>query len=646
MRRVKAGNIISNLDALILSHIKNTCSRLLVSGLLMPILFYAQASHAQENCKYLDRYLAPLELPVDNRPNEIAGPAPGDVQQRLVGPDECRIIDEKIIHNSHGVPYRQVTVAISGSVFGYAPINAEALPPDPVSRDNTFTDHALLWQSQGTMGPFIPGVGYYKYSDETQLGVEILIPQNSSDWNGHMWVLVHGAGRFPPLEIHPRLPGKYNRYTESSGGAGPLIDMGFAVVWTRRDAAITDKDSMLVANTAVLDDGTEIGGPGKLGMGFNDNTGVIRDYTVISRNYIEEQLGRRPGKIFYRGHSAGGAMGRSFLLIRGMNTDHQGEQLFHGFYLDDSAAGRGAPVYYWESEVVDEHGSFRLKPSDRDKLIFNAEQMRWLMPTIEVIHGNYAGGNTDTVPKVSDRVPSGYLHNKRENTRMNIEKGLGEIWKSYEIAGVSHSDASSASFEYPELAKDMVDIGGVAIPLMNALINWVLNGTPPPATRVDAKDVWDLDPNAGPAIHLPDTACPRGIYRNYMPRPDGGAFGSSPAMFIPYLTELVPQINEDEERPAGFKEEWLEPVDRRGNLIDMTGALHRRTRPTIQQIWSIRYREGKSTGILRPYESLTRERYVSCVAEVASNLRDERLLTEEAVQWYIEKAKNEDIGVD
>jgi hypothetical protein len=211
---------------------------------------------------------------------------------------------------------------------------------------------------------------------------------------------------------------------------------------------------------------------------------------------------------------------------------------------------------------------------------------------------------------------------------------------------VSHSDASAEAFDYPELAKDMVDIGGVANALQQALADWILNGRKPPETRVAAADVWEIDPDTGPAIHLPDTACPRGIFRTYMNRPDGTAVGSSPALFVPYLTEPRPQINEDQPRPPGFQEEWLEPLNRKGYLVDMTGSGHRMTRPTIEQIWHIRYRDGMKTGVLRPYERLTRERYVECVTNVVDGLHADRLLTQEARVWYIEKAKTDEIGVD
>ena len=68
------------------------------------------------------------------------------------------------------------------------------------------------------------------------------------------------------------------------------------------------------------------------------------------------------------------------------------------------------------------------------------------------------------------------------------------------------------------------------------------------------------------------------------------------------------------------------------------------TRPTIQQIWHVRYREGKKTGVLKPYQKLTREVYTACVTDVVNQLQEDGLLTKAAQQWYIEKAKSDEIG--
>lgn len=627
---------------------------ILVHTLLLTFLItigISFAANAQSDCDYLDQYMAPLEPTVENWQTALAGPPPGDVQQRLVGPEECRIVEEKIIYNAYGKPYRQITMALSGTVFGYAPVNTKVVPPlgtgqPGEGRENVFSDHVFITQARGNMGPYIPGVARYQYSDDNPSSVVILIPQNAADWNGSMWVLAHGASRFGSLQFHPRVPGKFNRYTQTSESAGALIDEGFAVIWTRRDASSAGTPDSGVSNTVVLDNGIERGGPGKVSMGFNNHLGLIRDWTVISQNYIKEQLGRQPEYKFFRGHSAGSALGRSFVVINGTNVDHSGSKLFDGFFLNDTAAGHGASAYFWEAVVIDELGTFRLQPTDHDTLTFTNEQMQLMTPAVEVIHGAYAGGSTSTVPQLFERVPGTYYEYKLENVRINIEKGLGDMWKAYVIDGTSHSDASAEAFNHPELARDMIDIGGVELALHQALYDWVTIGKRPPDTRIDAVDIWELDSKAGPAIKLPETACPRGIYRPYMNRPDGTAVGSSPALFVPYLTKPVPQVNERQPRPEGFEEEWLEPIDAFGNLVNMTGSLLRMTRPSIQQVWHVRYRNGEKTGILRPHENLTRERYAACVTEVAKNLHASGLLTEEAVKWYIEKAKIDEIGVD
>jgi hypothetical protein len=78
----------------------------------------------------------------------------------------------------------------------------------------------------------------------------------------------------------------------------------------------------------------------------------------------------------------------------------------------------------------------------------------------------------------------------------------------------------------------------------------------------------------------------------------------------------------------------------------MTNSGHRMTRPNIEQVWHQRYREGFETGILKPYENLTRDAYVQCVTGVVNDLYADGLLTKEAQQWYIDKARTDEIGID
>jgi hypothetical protein len=468
---------------------------------------------AQDDCQYINRYMAPLEYPVNDWATATAGPAPGEVEQRLVGPEQCRIIQDKQITNANGVAYRHVIMATSGSVFGYTAQNSRLLPPIGTGvpgegRENTFADHVFILQARGNMGPYVPGTAHYQYRENTPNSIEILIPENASGWNGNLWMLMHGASHFSPLRFFSRQANKFSRYTEASESAGALMDTGAVVVWTRRDATGNDEASVdKPSNIVKLDNGIELGVPGTQAMGLNNSMSLLRDYTVISENFIADQLGKAPDYTFFRGHSAGAATARAMLMVKGANIDHQGNKLFDGFYLDDSAGGRGAPTYFWEATVVDEIGSFRLEPSETDQMSFDPEHRSFMAPVIEVIHAAYSGGNTSTVPRLFERVYPTYANYKRENARLNIEKGIDDIWKSYEIADVSHSDAQSQAEKYPELATDMIDIGGVAIALHRALEDWVILGEQPPKQRVEARDVWELDPTIGPSIKLPETAC-------------------------------------------------------------------------------------------------------------------------------------------
>ncbi|NNE37836.1 MAG: hypothetical protein HKN08_05975, partial [Gammaproteobacteria bacterium] len=72
--------------------------------IILTVIFNFPAM-SQQGCPLLDQYMAPFETPVSDWPEAMAGPAPGDVEQRLVGPNECRIVAEKIIHNAEGTPY-------------------------------------------------------------------------------------------------------------------------------------------------------------------------------------------------------------------------------------------------------------------------------------------------------------------------------------------------------------------------------------------------------------------------------------------------------------------------------------------------------------------------------------------------------------
>lgn len=590
-------------------------------------------------CPYLNRYLAPFELPVDERPVSMVGPGPDVIEPREVGPTACDVVFEERIENVHGVPYRRVILGVSGELFGFT-----SYPNEP--RPEQFAEHFLMVAPVGQRGPFRPGVYRYSWSPDTPAENEIVFPENAADWNGKLWVLAHGVSYYSDrAEFFDREPGVFNRYMNQSNFAAALIDEGYAIAHTRRGGA--GRNSTQPSESAVLDDGTVVGGPGEIGMALNGDTAILRDYTVMAQNYLADQLGTRPEATFFRGHSAGGTVGRAFNTVPGLNVNHQGEKLFDGIYVSDTAAGRGPLTWNLEAEVG-EGGVVELVESDTDSLTFDQEHRALMAKSVETMHEMYAGPDWDTPaePEIARRVPASYRQLKKENARILVEKDLLDVWRFYEIADVGHDDAAGNRNAWPENAAEMVDIGGVSIALIRALDNWATNGVEPPGPRVDARDVREIDSTVGPQIELPESACPRGLFRPYIPRPNGST-SHSLGFFVPYLTELRAQVNADEmDLPPGFDEAWLEPLDARGYLVDMSGEHIRNTRLTVEQAWFLRYRNGEQTGILRPYEGLTRARYASCVFGVASDLHADGLLTDEALDWYVVKGLTDEIMVD
>jgi len=388
-------------------------------------------------------------------------------------------------------------------------------------------------------------------------------------------------------------------------------------------------------------------------MAVNNNTSIIRDWTVVAENFLAEKLGKAPEATFFRGHSAGAAIGRSFNSIPGWNVDHAGNKLFDGIFLSDTASGRGPLTWFLKAEVG-EGGVTTLVETEVDAMTFDEEHRAGMAKTIETMHAAYIGGDfvhTDWksihAGEDADRVIPSYTELKRDLARILVEKDLNaDLWRFYEIADVGHNDAANERNTWPENAAEMIDVGGVYLPLKRALDRWATNGAEPPASRIDARDVTELDESILPQIRLPETACPRGFFHPYIARPDGKT-SDSHQYFVPYHTVLHEQINSIEmDLPEDFDEAWLEPLDVNGFLVDVSGEGTRNTKLTIEQAWHARYRNGQTTGILKPYEELTRARYASCVNEVAEALYDEGLLSDEARDWYRWKGLNDPIMDD
>jgi hypothetical protein len=358
---------------------------------------------------------------------------------------------------------------------------------------------------------------------------------------------------------------------------------------------------------------------------------------------VEARLGRRPARTYWYGRSAGAAPGRLINYLPGANLDAKGQKLFDGFILDDPAGGFFLPTLYF-TRVENKDGSFSAKPDTQDHLVFDESRRQMFSPQIDTLHQLYSGPRWVATPAGGD-----YPTIKRENTRLLNEKALGSKTRLYEIAGVSHGDAGA---HYPSKTWEQnIDLTGIFDALIDALDLWVDRGLEPPPSRSDVAAFADSTRSGTPetaAISLPPIACPCGVYYEY-PAGTGDseeATGAGRTGFAPFLREEHPAFNADTMKvPAGFDPSWLEPLDSRRRFVDMDGNNVRDTRESITQAWHRRWREGKKYGVLAPGETLTHGRYVSCVAEVAAKLFQQRLISEAAMVHYIQEAIKSDIGI-
>ena len=532
-----------------------------------------------------------------------------------VGPQDCRIV-EASVRNAHGALFRRMEVGISGTIEGYAPRSG--------TRSEMFSDAPEFAAQRGNLGPFHHGIGYYHAARGA--GMTVFLPESAEDWNGKLYILAHGAGSYSSLgELPPRGPDEYVLGAGANSYTAPMIDQGFAVAYTRRPAAGAVRPSgpgvdEQEGEEVRLDDGTVL-----RDKTFGYHIGLLRDWTILAENLVKSRLGRLPEQTYWYGKSAGASLGRMMNYKPGANRGPDGNRLLDGMLINDAGGGWYLPSVRFR-RVDMSPGVFRLEPQERDELVVDDAYRRNFAYQIDIAHQAYTG---------ADHVVGEYLYVKRENARLLKEKGLAFKNRLYEIAGVSHSDSGG---------DEQLDMSGLFDALLMALDRWAVEGVEPSPTRSDAPFLGDADGNGGvenPAVLLPEMGCPTGLYIEYsQERPQPGS-----TVFVSYLDQERPKINADVmELPAGFDPEWLEPLDRRGYLVDMNHNGVRDTRETVEQAWQRRWRDGERYGTLEPGEGLTHEKYVQCVTRVASDLVKENLMNEKGLNYYTALAKASEVG--
>lgn len=549
------------------------------------------------------------------------------LQGRTIGPETCNIIEEPELINSSGAPYRLLRIEISGSIEGYT---VQERPRLEMLTD--LPEFALA--QRGNLGPYYHVIG--DYHAEKGSSVTLFLPKSNVDWNGKLFVLVHGMSSYGSVgELQPRKPDQYNPLMGDNAFAGLMIDKGYAVAYTSRPAARHENGA---SEKATMIDGTILDG-----KSFGYHAGLIRDWTKISENLVQAELGRAPEQTYFYGKSAGASLGRLFNYAPEANYFTDGERVFDGFLADDAGGGWYMPtIEFVRRDAPD--GTFRLEKDVRDHLVFDEAHRNSFSPQIDVVHQAYVG---------ADFVAGDYLSNKRKNVRLLNKKGLGNKSRTYEIVGLSHGDAGTV---WPDKRwVENLDLSGIFDSLIDVLDNWSEKGIQPVPTRSDDYNLGDIDRDGileNPAIRLPEIACPTGVYYEFplgISRP--GSTGFSPYLDVerfPINADTTPLLAEDRIRNSlglpDFREDWLEPLDNRGRPLDMNHNHVRDTRETVEQAWKRRAVEGKRHGTLNPDEVLTHARYVACVASVASELFTQKFLSGNAMVHYTKKAVESAVG--
>jgi len=557
------------------------------------------------------------------------------VQGKLVGPESCHITREIPIANVHGVAYRRIEMGVSGSIQGYAVKNGPRIV--------NFTDVPELGMGQkGNLGPYFHGVGVYH--SEKGSGLTLFIPESSEDWNGKLFVIVHGGTRpYQPVgDLVPRTPNRYNRLMGANHYAGLMIDKGYAVAYTRRlvtSSRLSDAGGQ--GELVTLDDGSIL-----QGRSYGNHVGMIRDWTLVAVNFLRSQWNRAPTRTYFYGISSGAQLGRLFNYTPESNLDSNGRKVFDGMLLNDNGGGWFSPIIPGVFDLLpvlfaersDEgDGFFSLQPGDQDRVIFGDAHKANFAHQIDVGHKGYPGGHFMRGNYLESLIVDTYLSAKGENAQLLIEKGLAPKSRTYDLIGTAHFDAGYLYSS--ELSSQNLDLSGVFDALIDVLDLWVDQGVEPPPTKTDPHKSDPSSPKAGEttSIRLPEIACPTGIYYEF----PAGARRVGVTGFQAYLDDFPPTPRTD---PSDFDEELLEPMDRRGYPVDMNHNGIRDRRETLTEAWKRRRKEGKKYGTLEEDESFTHAHYVTCVTAVARELFEERLLSRSAMLDYIQKSSDSNIG--
>lgn len=479
-----------------------------------------------------------------------------------------------------GRAYKRVDIGLDGTVDGYAAKVGDY-------KDYLTNGPDLVFpQTWGQRQIFF---AVAKYERAKGASLTVIYPADQAAWNGKIFVTVHGRGR-------SFKQGNLKAWDKNFNASAPVGDLdryerlmvakGYALVKTNRTSS-----EGLGEISATLEDGTTVDS-----LAFNDTAHYIMDFADVAKTLLQKRLGRAAAHVYMYGHSAGARIGHSINYTPGLNKTRDGKPFFDGLLDDDPAAGTWYPVVMKDGKDV-------LLTSSADKAAF--------VPQIDVAHQMY---NNIWPPEHPSWMSSSYLENKRNNARILKDKGIAN-YRMYEVRGTSHSGGESLPDSMQRGEFQNIDLSKAMDRFIDLLDAWVDKGTAPPPTHSDDPALGGTNPDgtaAHPALVFPDIACPLGVYYGY-PNSTAGATAF-----------------------AAYTGTGIEPLDGNDVFVDMNrnGVWDYRETPT--QAWT-------RLGLLNRGETLTRDRYVSCVDKAASHLRDEGFFSEKTAAGYVEKAKTADL---
>ena len=506
-----------------------------------------------------------------------------DVNGRSIGQEECLMIDHSIVEPQK--KYHRVDIGLSGTLSGFVVKDG--------ARQNYFTSVPDFTYTQFGNPQHPRFHGILKY--EMEKGTSLTVTYPEAGWNGKLFIMVHGrSGSFLRGTMRAwdtyfdhSEPYDANKYERS------MLDRGYAVARSRRNA-----DGFVPGDfSAMLDDGTMWPD-----QNINAVPELILDEVRLIGNLLKDRLGRKPTRNYWWGHSAGAYTGLALTYMLQsnpyLNRDPDGQETISGFIHDDPGGGLFLPILMKDGLDI-----LYRTPEDRATFIKSLIVSHQAYP---LVYSNVVVGEFDAkhVPEgVSDTV----LINKRNMAKLFKQKGLDGMFRMYEVRGISHSgDEELETNKIRDV--QVVHLSRVMDGLVDILDNWVEKGIEPPATKSD-----DLAVSAIPAISLPETACPLGQYYPF-PALRGNNSGSAGVTSF-----------------AAYDGAGLEPLDGQLIYVDMNLNGRRDGRETVTQAW-------RRLGLLGEHEAFARAKYVACVQQAATKMRQENFLTDQVVRQYVEEA--------